>query len=133
MKQLLRTTVLWLGQVASSRHAPRRLIGSALALIVAVAVVAVSTQDAHADRRDFTLNNNSSTVISRLYVSCSGCDNWGYDVLGTDVLYPGESTPITFPRPSSQCFYDIKVVNSRGNSAVLWGVNLCTTYTVTYS
>jgi hypothetical protein len=107
-------------------------MGAALGLVAAVAMVAFSTEEARADRRDFTLKNNGSTTISRLYVSCADGCSWGGDVLGADVLYPGESVPITFSGFSNRCYYDIKVVNSRGSASFLWGVNLCNTSTVTY-
>lgn len=133
MKRFVSTTAQGLDRLVRGRRATRWLMGPALGLVAVVAAVAFSTQVASADRRDFTLYNDSAaTVISRVYVSCSECSGWGNDVLGASVLFPGESVDITFTRPSSRCYYDIKIVTSRGAEYVKWGVNLCATSSVTF-
>jgi hypothetical protein len=54
----------------------------------------------------------------QLYVSPASSDNWGQDVLGTDILRGGYFTRINFPgqTPNSPCMWDIKVVYADGTS-----------------
>jgi len=75
------------------------------------------------------------TVITHVYVSPTESNGWDDDVLGRDVLNPGESVFIYFGRydPGS-CFYDIRVLsNGRAGEGMLRAVNLCDTDTVTFS
>lgn len=113
----------------------RRLTGGALALVLALAMVTLSSRAAHADPRDFTLINAHPTVtITHVYVGPSNQADWGEDILGRDVLPPGESVFIYFTRfTPGDCFYDIRVVFADGDEGLLYGVNLCETDTVTFS
>jgi len=115
----------------------RVLIRPMLAAFLAVTVLALTAQQTNAaDRRDFTLINNSwGVVIAYVYVGPSDDPDWGEDVLGDQVLAPGESVNIYFSRfdgNGGKCFYDIKVVGMDGEEGYLWSVNLCSTTTVTF-
>src|SRR5438270_8859466 len=73
----------------------RRLLvalSSALLLIVAMSTAAF------ADKRDFNINNNSDYVIAHAYVSAATDPDWGDDILGKDVLNPGEAWQVGFDR-----------------------------------
>jgi hypothetical protein len=109
-----------------------------LAALLAVTVLALTAQQTYAaDRRDFTLVNGSdSVIISHVYVSASDVDDWGDDILGVDILLPGDSVDIVFSRfdgEAGKCFYDIKVLGPDGEEGFLWDVNLCEITTVTFS
>lgn len=115
----------------------RVLFRPMLAAFLAVTVLALTAQQTHAaDRRDFTLINRSpSVVIMYVYVGPSDDPDWGEDVLGDQVLAPGESVDIVFSRfdgNSGKCLYDVKVVGANGEEGYVWSVNLCTTTTVTF-
>ncbi len=114
LRRLLIVAIVGLGIVAGPMNAPQRAL---------------------ADQRDFTLVNDSGRVITHVYVSPSKDREWGDDILGRDVLQPGESVFIYFSRyDAGSCFYDIRVVGSNGaEEGILTGVNLCTTDTVTFS
>ena len=107
-----------------------------LGVMLALTMVVLSTAPAvHADPRDFTLINGSADrTITHVFVSPSTSADWGDDILGRDVLGPGESVDISFQRftPGS-CMYDIKVVTADGGEGELGGVDLCSTNTVTFS
>jgi hypothetical protein len=87
---------------------------------IALVLVGGHVWPVHANHLNFTLYNQSSQSIRRLYVSPASSDKWGNDVLGTDILRSGRSTRITFPGQNiySSCLWDIKVVYSNGSSAV---------------
>ncbi len=106
-----------------------------LGLVLAVAAVVLASRGAAADPRDFTLHNNSSVTILNLYVQPSGPgDDWGDDVLGADVLVPGQSVLIYFTRfTEDNCFYDIRVVADDGSDTELIGQDLCSTTDITFS
>lgn len=107
-----------------------------LVAIVVMATLAVSTRQTYADRRDFTLINASNVTIIHVFVSASSLDDWGDDLLGLDVLLPGESVRILFSRfdgEAGNCLYDIKVIGENGEEGILFAVNLCEIATVTFS
>ena len=112
----------------------RRLVFPLFALVALAAALAFTSRPASADPRDFTLHNISNVTIAHLYVQPTGPDDdWGDDILGQDVLLPGESAFIYFTRfTPDNCFYDIMVVDADGGSAELLGVDLCDTTDVTY-
>ena len=107
-----------------------RATGAMLALMLVVA----SSATAFADPRDFTLINNTGQVITEVYVSPSNLTDWGEDVLGRDVLMPGENVDIAFQRfTPGDCLYDVKVITESGAEGELGQVNLCETTTVTFN
>jgi hypothetical protein len=104
------------------------------ALISAFALIGLFSQAAFADPRDFTLENDSLAYVTHLYVSASSSDSWGDDVLGEDVLPPGESVDITFDTSRDRtCIYDLLVVTENGARTRKNRENLCTTTTEYYS
>lgn|SRR5512135_1239223 len=99
--------------------------------IVVLAASATASQ-ALAAAQDFTFHNQSSKVVASLYISATNESKWGEDVLGRDVLQPGESTHIQFSGYGDQCDFDIKVVDANGAETVENGMNLCTLTDVSY-
>jgi hypothetical protein len=97
-------------------------------------LVAAWAAPAFADPRDFDVYNNSSVVLTHLYVSPADVQQWGDDVLGRDVLNPSETVSVSFGSfDGSTCLYDVKVVGQQGQEGVLYKVDLCSTTTVTFS
>ncbi len=74
---------------------------------------------------DFTLLNRTGLTINELYVSPSKSDEWEEDILGRDVLKHGESVEITFSRSASSCLWDMKIVDSDGDSVEWESFDLC--------
>jgi hypothetical protein len=104
------------------------------ATISALVLGVVLAQAAFADPRDFTLENDSLSAITYLYVSPSSSTDWGDDVLGVDVLPAGQSVDITFDTAVGRtCIYDLLVVTENGARTRKNRENLCTTSTEYYS
>ena len=104
------------------------------AAISALAPVIVQAQAVLADPRDFTLENDSLSYIIHVYVSPSSSTSWGDDILGVDVLGPGQSVDITFDTSIGRtCIYDLLVVTEDGSRTRKNRENLCTTSTEYYS
>ena len=76
-------------------------------------------------RQNFTVNNNTGHVVMTLNVSPSDENNWGPDILGSQVLADGESAEVTFQRGESQCLWDIRATYDDGDTTDIRGVNLC--------
>jgi hypothetical protein len=115
----------------------KRLALIALVAVAFMTVVAFKPHRTFADERDFTLVNGSNSVtIVHVYVSAADVDDWQEDVLGRDVLAPGDYVNIHFSKFDSdagKCFYDIRVDGDGGERGILTKVNLCATDTVTFS
>jgi hypothetical protein len=112
----------------------RRLAIPIFRILAVIALLAISVQHVYADPRDFTLINGTSTVITHVYVGPSDSEDWGDDILGQDVLAPGESVFIYFTRfDGSSCLYDIMVMTREGGEGYLYKIDLCSTTTVTFS
>lgn len=63
----------------------------------------------------FTLVNSTNRVLEAFYASPPSTDDWEEDILGRDVLAPGESVKITINDGRSDCLYDFKGVLGPGN------------------
>ena len=113
---------------------PKHILVSTLVLLTLLATLAFGPLTASADQRDFTLVNGSRVTIVHVFVGPSEADDWGDDILGIDVLPPGDDLFIGFTRfDPGKCLYDIRVIGSNGAEGRLYGVNLCATNTVTFN
>ena len=113
----------------------RRFVYAPLAALALGVALLVSPQGASADQRDFRLVNESGSIITRLYVSPASADSWGPDQLGADVIRPGGSYTLYFAagQAGNTCIFDLRIVTASGSASEQRGVNLCRTYTLTYS
>ncbi|MBM2810580.1 MAG: hypothetical protein HW416_1339 [Chloroflexi bacterium] len=103
-------------------------------ILAAAVLLALGAMTASADQRDFTLINGSAITITNAYVEKSDLNTWGEDVLGLDVLPPGESIDITFSGyDADECLFDIKVIGRNGEEGYLYKVDLCVISRVTFS
>jgi hypothetical protein len=95
----------------------RRLL-AALALLFGLA--AAGTAEA---QNRFWLENNSGMTIREAYVSASRVDFWGPDILGANVLPPGQRVWVT---PTfGDCILDVRVVYMDGRAEERRNVNAC--------
>lgn len=93
-------------------------------------VFAVLGAPAFADDLVFTLVNNATQPLANLYISLPEADEWGDDILGVDVLAPGETASVTIAGGTEQCSYDLQFVME--NEASIEGTaDLCANNTFT--
>jgi len=95
----------------------------ALAALCALSLLLASAAFAQG-KQDFTLHNATGVEIHELYVSPHSSDDWEEDVLGQDTLADGDSVDITFSRKERAKLWDLKVVDSKGNSITWENLNL---------
>ena len=73
----------------------------------------------------YLLHNETSYVVVEFYTSPTEEDEWGYDLLGTDVLGAGESGEVNIADGSDQCLYDFRFVFEDGDVVEDYGVDIC--------
>jgi hypothetical protein len=96
-----------------------------MALVAILALSTLFTSAAFAQgKQDFTLVNVTGVEINELYVSPHSADDWEEDILGRDTLPSGESVDVTFSRTEKAKLWDLKVVDSKGNSIEWENLNL---------
>jgi hypothetical protein len=83
--------------------------------------------------RSFELYNNSYNTIVYVRASPSSSSYWSDDILGRDVLYPGESLAVNVPPGSgSDCYYDIQITDETGRSYDYYEIDLCSVYSLSF-
>lgn len=96
-------------------------------VIVVLGVLAIflaATAFARTGKQDFVLHNQTGVEIHELYVSPHTTNEWEEDILGKDTLASGESVKITFEDREKHVHWDLKVVDSKGNSIEWEDLNL---------
>jgi len=69
-----------------------------------------------------TIDNESSYTLIEINLSPTASADWGPDLLGSEVLDPGE----TFEASGIECdIYDIRVVDDDNDECILDSVDLC--------
>ena len=97
---------------------------STIRRVCAVAFALACAAPAFAEDLQFDLINNSGYTVVQFYTSPSNMGDWREDVLGAEVVAPGESGTVTVTDGSDQCVYDIRVVLDDGNE-LTDTVNMC--------
>ena len=100
----------------------RTLVACALAAAFVLAPVA----PAHATEPvTFVLINGTSDVIMEFYAAPPSSRTWEEDILGLDVLAPGESVEITIDDSRDDCLYDFLAVFDDDSELVHEEVAVC--------
>lgn len=83
-------------------------IASATAAAFACATAVLLAGAAFAQSASVDFINNSGSTVWRLYMSSTNTNSWESDLLGSNVLYPGQSLSITRANMSN-CYYDVLI------------------------
>lgn len=70
---------------------------------------------------ELTIQNESSFVLEEIYVTPVDAFDWGPELLGSDILFPGELFTIELGCD----IYDVMVVDELGTECVLFDLDLC--------
>jgi NADPH-dependent 2,4-dienoyl-CoA reductase/sulfur reductase-like enzyme len=100
-----------------------RLRAWAVAGTALVALFA-TTSAAAEDRRVRIINETNHTIV-RFYGSNAGTTSWEEDILGDDVLRPGQSVVINFDDGTGYCKFDFKAEFDDGDEVIKNGVDVC--------
>jgi hypothetical protein len=75
--------------------------------------------------RHVLVTNDTSYTIREFYASNVGASSWQEDILGNDVLVPGDSINVNIDDASGYCKYDLRAVFNDGTEATKRAVNVC--------
>lgn len=100
--------------------------------LLASVLFATACQADTYDRRVNIVNETSFTIVE-FYASNVSVDVWEEDILGADVLDPGQSVLINIDDGSEYCEYDIRAVFSDGEEVVRNALNVCEVGTFTFT
>ena len=81
-------------------------------------------------RQNFSVVNATGHVVMTLNVSPTTENEWGPDILGSQVLQNGQTAQVVFDRAETQCNYDIRATYDDGDTTDMRNVNLCQVGTV---
>lgn len=95
-------------------------------LLSAIAVTALAgTNTALAADRHVKVVNKTKTPIFAFYASRTSTNDWEEDILGDDVIMPGQSMVINIDDGSGACKYDFKGEFENGEEVVQANVDVC--------
>jgi hypothetical protein len=95
-------------------------------LLSVIAVTALAgTNSALAADRKVKIINKTKTPIFGFYASRTATDDWEEDILGEDVIMPGESMVINIDDGSGACKFDFKGEFEDGDEVVKTKVDVC--------
>ena len=84
-----------------------------------------SKGQANHDRR-MDIVNQTGRTINHFYATNSSVKKWGRDLLGQDVIAPGQSYRFDFNDGTGHCTFDFRAVLDNGRPIERYGVNVCT-------
>ena len=90
------------------KHLHTRFAVAAVALTLLLLAPMTLGQDT--DAVTFTLTNGTGYTIMEFYAAPPSSGDWESDILGVDVLEPGESVEITIDDSREDCDYDFLAV-----------------------
>ena len=80
----------------------------------------------------FKLINGTDKVMTEFYASPPSTSDWEDDILGVDVLNPGDSITIKIDDGREDCNYDFRAVFEDGTESVDTGEKICSGEEYTY-
>jgi hypothetical protein len=86
-----------------------------------IALMAASIPAIAQTRHTLTVDNNSGIAIYHVQMSSTRDRSWERDLLGSGILYDGNSFTVTDITPG---YYDIKVVDQDGDACVVNSVSV---------
>ena len=95
------------------------------ALFALVLCLAVAWNVAANEAVTFTLVNGTNVTMVEFYASPPSSDDWEEDILGNDVLAPGEAVDITIDDGRDDCLYDFLAVFKDGDEVEHLEVSVC--------
>ena len=98
--------------------------GLFFAAVAAASLLGASGANAAEDRHVRIINETDHTMV-RFYASNTSVDSWQEDILGQDVLKPGQDVNINIDDGTGHCKFDFKAVFDNGQSLVKHNINVC--------
>lgn len=97
----------------------------ALCSIAALAMLLAPVSGARADKQDFAVVNQGSVAVWYVQVKANYESAWPADVLGDNVLMPGNQADILMSGYGNHCYFDIRVEDNGGYAETYTDIDLC--------
>ena len=91
----------------------------------AMLLLGTALSPAKAYDRTMRIFNNSSYTVYHFYAANRDAQYWSGDILGEDVLQPGEYTDVDFDDGSGYCIFDLKATGKGGSPVWNKRINVC--------
>ncbi|OXR49740.1 MULTISPECIES: hypothetical protein [unclassified Pusillimonas] len=98
-----------------------------------VGIAAFASGSAIAADKNVTIVNGTKTTMVAIYASTVGASTWEEDILGEDVLGPGESVEINMDDGSGKCMFDVKAEFKDGTETIRADLNVCKVGELTFT
>jgi hypothetical protein len=104
------------------------------ASLIALPTIGLTPLAAFAGKGNFSVqNSNGRASIVRLFVSSAAHPDWDNDILGSEILQPGESSTVRFgDRSNNRCLYDFRAEFSDGFVSERFRVDVCNNGGITF-
>ncbi|MEI9850993.1 MAG: hypothetical protein WDN24_09235 [Sphingomonas sp.] len=98
-----------------------------LKTLAVAGALALSCTPAAAQRisQEVPLTNDTGMTITQIFISPSGEDEWGPDLLGDEVFADTIRATVTFEREEDACEWDIKATFEGGGGVVWPALDFC--------
>ncbi len=103
------------------------------AAVAAALLAGAAPAQACGDLVDIVLVNEASDNVYAVYISPVDWSEWGNDLLGTQIVRPGQEFAVTPSGDGHGCFYDVLVTfewQGQFEEVIMWNVDLCTYGTI---
>ncbi len=100
-------------------------MSSKLAMMALAGALLFSISAAQAEDRRVRVINETRFTITHLYGSNVGTQDWQEDILGDQVLGPGQSVVVDFDDGTGYCLFDFMAKFEDGDTAIKSGVDVC--------
>lgn len=95
------------------------------AAFAAAILFSLAATPAHAEDRRVTIINETGHTIVHFYASNVERGSWEEDILGQQVLKPGQSVRVNVDDGSGHCKFDFRADFEDGDKLVRNGINVC--------
>lgn len=110
-----------------------RRVAACGAALAAVTILAAAPAHADNQNRRVRIINETDHVMVHFYASNVARKTWEEDILGREVLRPGEDSVINIDDGTGHCMFDFKAVFDDGESLVRHEINVCKISSYRYS
>ncbi|MEQ9520635.1 MAG: hypothetical protein RLN89_14490 [Parvibaculum sp.] len=85
----------------------------------------VNATSSQAEDRRVRIINETQTTMVEFYASNVGAESWQEDILGQDILAPGDSVMMNIDDGTGYCLYDFRAVFTDGDVLIRERVDVC--------
>jgi hypothetical protein len=104
------------------------------ASLIALPTIGLTPLAAFASKSNFSVQNSHGRAsIVKLFVSSAARGSWDNDILGAEILRPGERSTVRFgDRSNNNCLYDFRAEFSDGFVSERFRVDVCNNTGITF-